>query len=283
MSALAIGGVPEHFNLPWRRLVESGRLEAAGIDATWQDFPGGTGAMAAALGDGTLDVAMLLTEGAVAGIANGGGYRIVSLFTESPLIWGIHVPAASDLHAVEDLRGLRYAISRFGSGSHLMAFAHARVMRWPVGELRFVVVGGLDGAVEAFEQGAAEIFLWEKFMTQPLVDAGRFRRVGEFSAPWPAFVVCASETALRDKRGAVASVLRHVFVDAADLAASPNAPAEIARRYGLRPEQAAEWLEATRWASDIGVDDAAIDGCVDVLQEVGLVAANGEREIVARL
>ena len=71
MGNLSIGGVPEHFNVPWRRLVGSRRLADAGLSATWQDFPGGTGAMGAALNEGTLDVAMLLTEGAVAGIANG--------------------------------------------------------------------------------------------------------------------------------------------------------------------------------------------------------------------
>src|SRR5690606_154661 len=183
LGTLRIGGVPEHFNLPWRKVVASGRLRHAGVEATWQDFPGGTGAMGQALNDDSLDVAMLLTEGAVAGIANGGTYRIVGRFTDTPLIWGIHVPAASPLRSIEDLRGARYAISRHGSGSHLMAFAHARSRGWPVGELRFVPVGGLDGAIEAFEQRAAEVFLWEKFMTKPLVDAGRFRRIGEFSAP----------------------------------------------------------------------------------------------------
>ena len=47
-----------------------------------------------------------------------------------------------------------------------------------------------------FASGNADVFFWEKFMTKPLVDAGRFRRVGEFVAPWPAFVVCASNSAL---------------------------------------------------------------------------------------
>ena len=73
-----------------------------------------------------------------------------------------------------------------------MAFVHARSQGWPVEQLAFVTVGNLAGAVEAFAAGAADVFFWEKFMTKPLVDAGKFRRVGEFTAPWPAFVVCAA-------------------------------------------------------------------------------------------
>lgn len=282
MGNLSIGGVPEHFNVPWRRLVGSRRLADAGLSATWQDFPGGTGAMGAALNEGTLDVAMLLTEGAVAGIANGGTYRIVSRYTDTPLIWGIHVPAGSDLRHIEDLRGRRYAISRYGSGSHLMAFAHARQMGWPVGELQFVVVGGLDGAIDAFGQGKADVFLWEKFMTKPLVDDGRFRRVGEFSAPWPAFVVCASSQALEEKSSDIRTALDQVFAEAERFAASSSAADAIARDHGLLAEDAAEWLRTTRWASGAGIDDGALAECLDVLRAVGLFDPNGAWDFIAR-
>ena len=131
--------------------------------------------MAKALREGELDAALLLTEGAVAAIADGAAFKITSLFTDSPLVWGIHVPAASRFRSVAELRGARYAISRQGSGSHLMAFVHARAQGWPVEQLAFVSVGNLAGAVDAFAAGTADVFFWEKFMTKPLVDAGQFR------------------------------------------------------------------------------------------------------------
>jgi hypothetical protein len=99
---------------------------------------------------------------------------IVSRFTDSPLVWGIHVPAASRFRTVAELDGARYAISRTGSGSHLMAFVHARAQGWPVERLTLVMVGNLDGAVAAFAAGRADVFFWEKLMTKPLVDSGRF-------------------------------------------------------------------------------------------------------------
>jgi sulfonate transport system substrate-binding protein len=272
MTPLRIGGVPEHFNWPWRRLIDAHALERLGVDVSWRDYPDGSGAMAAALRAGQLDAAMLLTEGAVAGAA-AGGFKIVSLYTESPLIWGIHVPAASPIRTVDDLRGRRYAVSRRGSGSHLMSFVHAREHGWPTADLAFVVVGTLQGAIDAFATGAADVFFWEKFMTKPLVDSGRFRRVAEFVAPWPAFVVCASSAGLA--RGAeLATVLRGAFAAAAEVAASPDAPATIATRYGLEANDVHEWLRATRWASRPGIGVEHVAPAVAQLGALGLIGAD---------
>jgi ABC-type nitrate/sulfonate/bicarbonate transport system substrate-binding protein len=213
---------------------------------------------------------LLLTEGAVAGAA-GGGLKIVSLFTESPLIWGIHVPASSRLHTVADIRGKRYAISRRGSGSHLMSFVHARSQGWPPADVELVVVRNLQGAIDAFESGGADVFFWEKFMTKPVVDAGRFRRVGEFVAPWPAFVVCASLGALVTKGAAIAALLRQVSAAAARLAASADGAALIASRYGLDVRDVRDWLGTTRWASGVGIDAAHVAPAVDALRVLDLV------------
>ena len=282
MTNLAVGGVPEHFNLPWLKVVESGVLADVGVDLRWEEYPGGTGAMSTALNDGRLDVAMLLTEGAVAAIANGGTFRIVSLYTETPLLWGIHVPPDSR-YAIDDLRDARYAVSRPGSGSHLMAFALARQRGWPVEALEFETVGGVDGALDAFEKGRADVFLWEKFMTQPLVDAGRFRRIGEFAAPWPAFVVCVSVVALVDKRDAVSAALQRVFAAASEVAGSASAAGEISRRYGLRRRDAEEWLGITRWASGIRPADSPAASALATLRDVGVLASGGAPAMTAAL
>ncbi len=253
MIKLRVGGVPEHFNLPWHLALEARRFEPLGVDVAWQDYPGGSGAMAKALRDGELDAALLLTEGAVAAIADGAPFKIATLYTDSPLVWGIHVPAASRFRAEGDVRGARYAISRAGSGSHLMAFVHARAKGWPVEQLAFVAVGNLAGAVEAFAAGTADVFFWEKFMTKPLVDSGQFRRVGEFTAPWPAFVVCVADAVTRDARAALTQVVAAVLREAQALRASRDAAAVVAERYGLAAADVTEWLATTRWSTGIGV------------------------------
>jgi sulfonate transport system substrate-binding protein len=273
MIKITIGGVPEHFNLPWHLAAESGAPGRLGIDLGWRDYPDGSGAMVAALRSGELDAALLLTEGAVAGVAAGGGFAIASVFTESPLIWGIHVPAASALHTVADVRGARYAISRLGSGSHLMAFVHARAEGWPVDDLDFVTVRNLAGAIEAFAAGTADVFFWEKFMTKPLVDAGRFRRVGEFLAPWPAFVLCVADGVAVERRNALAELLAAVLEHARALTKQVDAATLIGARYSLEPDDVTEWLRTTRWAERVGVTAQDLAEVTAALADLKLIPA----------
>ncbi|HEX7236373.1 MAG TPA: PhnD/SsuA/transferrin family substrate-binding protein [Gammaproteobacteria bacterium] len=271
MIELRIGGVPEHFNLPWHLALEARRFDPLGVHVAWRDYPGGSGAMAKALRDGELDAALLLTEGAVAAVADGAPLEIASLYTGSPLLWGIHVPAASRFRGVGDLAGARYAISRTGSGSHLMAFVHARAQGWSVERLVFVAVGNLEGAVAAFESGRADVFFWEKFMTKPLVDAGKFRRVGEFTAPWPAFVVCAARSLGAAKRSALTRAVAAVLDEARALRARADAVQLIGARYGLAAGDVKEWLGATRWGERVGVAASDVEPVCAALGALGLL------------
>ena len=45
MKNIKIGGVPEHFNLPWHLALEEGLFEKADVSVEWIEFPEGTGAM----------------------------------------------------------------------------------------------------------------------------------------------------------------------------------------------------------------------------------------------
>jgi ABC-type nitrate/sulfonate/bicarbonate transport system substrate-binding protein len=269
LNDIVIGGVPEHFNLPWRDAVAA--LQRTGERVAWREVPEGTGAMAAALGRGDLDIAVMLTEGAVAALGPAPAFGILAAYTTSPLLWGIHVPAASPWQTEDEIRGRRYAISRRGSGSHLMSFAHARSRGWPTEQLVFVEVGTLAGAIEAFRTGAADVFFWEKFMTKPLVDAGEFRRVGEFSAPWPAFVVCVRLACWRAARERIERIVTDVFQRAAEFRHSPQTVTRIEHSFGLTAADAAEWLALTHWADAIAIDADMLDATADVLLAAGAI------------
>jgi hypothetical protein len=52
-----------------------------------------------------------------------------------------------------------------------MSFVHAREQAGLPMILDFVVVGTLQGAIDALPSGQADVFFWEKFMTKPLVDS----------------------------------------------------------------------------------------------------------------
>ena len=247
LSTVRIGGVPEHFNLPWHLAIEAGDPARLGIALEWRDYSSGTGAMLAGLASGEIDLAVLLTEGAALGIGRGLPIDPVSLYTTSPLIWGIHVAPSSRYLRAADLEGARFAISREGSGSHLMSLALALEQDWPTGSLEFVIVDDLPGAVAAFREARADVFLWEHFTTQPAVDAGAFRRIGDFVSPWPAWTLCGRRGIPDAVRGALDSLLGQVALQARRLRASDTAAATIANRYGLEPEAVGRWLETTQW------------------------------------
>src|SRR5690606_27922180 len=114
----------------------------------WVDFYGGTGQMNLALRESEIDLAVILTEGIVRDIVQGNDSKIVQVFVKSPLVWGIHVAENSTYQTISDLKGTEAAISRFGSGSHLMAFINAKNNNWNIQtDLKFKVIEDLEGAL----------------------------------------------------------------------------------------------------------------------------------------
>ena len=109
-------------------------------------------------------------------------------------------------------------------------------------------------------------------MTAPLVDAGTFRRVGVFEAPWPAFVVCVS----RQLGALQRETLRHLYVEvlraARAFAADPGAAARrLGETFGIDAAAARQWLSETRWADSPGVDKRMLRRVAGVLSEAGLL------------
>ncbi|TAF71034.1 MAG: ABC transporter substrate-binding protein, partial [Flavobacterium sp.] len=207
MTTIRIAGVPEHFNLPWHLAIENGDFKKAAINLQWTDVPEGTGKMCQMLRDGSTDIAIILTEGIVKDITAGNPSKIVQVYVETPLIWGIHVAAQSKYKTLTQLEGTKAAISRIGSGSQLMAYVNAGNQKWDANSLSFEIVNTIDGAVTALTEGTADYFMWERFMTQPLVDKGIFRRIADCPTPWPCFVVAVREEILNQTPEIIAKIL----------------------------------------------------------------------------
>lgn len=267
---IRLGGVPEHFNLPWRLAMESPAL--ADLEVEWTDQLGGTGEMVAGLEDGSLDLVSILTEGTMSAIARGLDAVIIQVYVASPLQWGIFVPAASDLHRIDQLEGRPIAISRFTSGSHLMAFVFSNNNGWAIGDDQFVVTGGLDGARKSFAAGGSEVFLWDQFMTRPCVDSGEFRQVGVLPTPWPSFVFAATREALTGRTTEVGRIVDAVVAEALELHDRPGIVELISTRYGLREDTTQGWLDSTRFASRQAVDPDMDDKILATLEDAGFLA-----------
>ena len=268
---LRVGGVPEHFNLPWRLADREGSFAHAGCRVEWREYAAGTGELTRALRDAELDLAVVLTEGAVLDVLAHDVNRIVKVWVASPLVWGIHVPAGSILRTAQQIRGRPVAISRYGSGSHLIPIVDAAARGWDTQEMRFVVVNDLAGARAALADGRAEVFFWERHMTQPLVDSGEFRRVGECIVPWPAFVVSGTRAVLESRPDEIRTVLDIAASHARRLKRRVGAVRQIAETFRIRESDVAHWLDGVRWATGWRCPAAALRRAVGALAAQGVV------------
>jgi sulfonate transport system substrate-binding protein len=247
MTTLKVGGVPEHFNYPWYITLKNKEYIKQDINLRWQDFPGGTGQMCKALRKGEVDIAIVLTEGIIKDIAEGNPSKIVQTYVNSPLIWGIHVSASSAFKDVKDLENTTIAISRFGSGSHLMAIVNANNQNWDFNKLKFKVVGDLQGGIDALSNGEADYFMWEHFTTKPLVDNGTFRRIDDCLTPWPCFVVAVRNEVLENNFEEVKKVLDIINTESKDFKNIDNIDKILAKRYKQQIDDIQKWLKITKW------------------------------------
>jgi ABC-type nitrate/sulfonate/bicarbonate transport system substrate-binding protein len=249
MLKVKIGGVPEHFNLPWYIALKEGLFKSKGINLRWHDCYGGTGEMCQALRNKDIDLAVILTEGIIKDIIDGNDSKIIQTYVSSPLIWGIHVASNSPYTKLNELKGKKAAISREGSGSHLMAYVNAENLGWDLNQdLKFEIVESLQGGIHALSNQQADYFLWENFTTKPFVDSGVFRKIGECPTPWPCFVIAASNNFINQHKTTLSSIIEIINSVTKTFKSIPDIDKTLSKRYEQQIEDVRLWLQLTEWA-----------------------------------
>jgi hypothetical protein len=181
LKKLGVGYVPEHFSTPLHFAVFHGYFAAHNIEVELLPYPSGTGAMIKALEANELDLAVGLTEGWIAALADGktDAYKLVGKYVDTPLCWAISAGAKrSDMASASDLAGgKKLGISRFGSGSYVMGYVLAEQNRWELergdgqGPFDWVVLDNFknlrDGVNGCHHEGkTADAFMWEHFTSK---------------------------------------------------------------------------------------------------------------------
>ncbi|MEO9869211.1 ABC transporter substrate-binding protein [Ekhidna sp.] len=271
MREIRIGGVPEHYNLPIHLAIENGLFEKEGIRIKWTDFPGGTGDMKEALRNNESDLCILLTEGIVTDILNGNPSKIVSGYVKTSLTWGIHTQAQSSITDAANIFDKSIAISRFGSGSHLMPIVNAMMSDQSIDAGQFVEIGNIDGAISSLNEGATEIFYWEKFTTKPYLEKGRLKRIGEFISPWPCFMIAATNNIIEKDAELINKVLKIIHKGNSLFMELKNALNIVSKRYDLDTKDAARWYHATEWSVNGWVSNKMLEGVLYSLKEASIV------------
>ena len=229
-----------------------------------------------------IDMAVILTEGIIKDIIDGNPSKIVQTFVQSPLIWGIHVASDSKYQSIQQIRGKKAAISRFGSGSHLMAYVNAQNHNWDLErDLKFEVIKNLDGAVDGLTHKKADYFLWEKFTTKPLVDKGVFRRIGEIPTPWPCFVIAARESFIDEHPQALKTILDIINETTSEFKQIPSIDRTIANRYRQQLKDVQEWLSITEWSQEV-IDAKTVSRVQDQLLILDIIAEKWTYEQLVR-
>ena len=276
MKTVRIGGVPEHFNYAWYIGLKKNAFKAQGIDLRWVDCPGGTGQMTEALKQNSIDMAIVLTEGIIKAISDGISSKIVQNFVESPLIWGVHVATGSNYTKASELKNTQAAISRMGSGSHLMAYLQAQKLGWnTTRELHFKIVKNLEGGVKALRESEADYFLWEKYTTKPLVDSGVFRRIGECPTPWPCFVIAATDSFIENETFTLKSILETINPITKEFKNIADIDTILSKRYGQKREDVQAWLAQTEW-SQKNIQKETLENVQNKLLELKLISQKSD-------
>jgi len=114
--------------------------------------------------------------------------------------------------------------------------------------LEFEIVNTIDGAVEALSNGTADYFMWERFMTKPLVDKGIFRRIGDCPTPWPCFVIAVRNEVLEKHPNVIAQILEIINAKTSEFKGIPNIDKTLAENFNQKIEDIQEWLSLTEWS-----------------------------------
>lgn len=271
LTKIRVGGVPEHFNLPIHLAIEEGDFLEQGIEVEWITYKGGTGAMTKALENNECDVCIMLTEGTISAIVNGNPSKIVSGYVKSPLIWGIHTGNDSTLTSHHEIYDKMYAISRIGSGSHLMPKVDALVNGKSLNEDQFTIIKNLDGAITSLEKGETDVFYWEKYTTKPYVTKGLLKRIGEFVTPWPCFIISATDKLIDANPELLNRLLKVIHNKCALFMKNPKAIEMVSERYGITMKDAGRWFHATEWTVDSWVTDKMLSSVLYTLKDAGIM------------
>ncbi|KAH6913177.1 hypothetical protein BKA70DRAFT_1525200 [Coprinopsis sp. MPI-PUGE-AT-0042] len=270
---LRVGYVREHFSSPLLQLSE----EDGGKTFTLVECPSGTGQLISRLTNDEIDVAIALTDALIAGIAKGSkAYKLVGSFVATPLNWAVITGSDTEYKSITGLKDTTLGISRYGSGSQIMAYVMAMQQSWPTDDLRFQVNNDIHGLIDSVNDGSTSAFMWEWFTTKPFVDAGKARFIGSVPTPWPSWLIAANPD--RAQPADVSTFLHRLteYVRRFDSDESrENANVEyIKEKFGYPEEDIKAWLQTVRYPQNCQeIPNAVIVDTLTVLSSAGALTA----------
>ena len=129
-----------------------------------------------------------------------------------------------------------------------MAYVNADNQGWKSENLQFEIINTIDGAVESLTNGDSDYFMWEKFMTKPLVDKGIFRKIGDCPTPWPCFVIAVREEVLKNDFETISEILQIINLQTSKFKSIKNIDIVLAENFNQKTKDIQDWLSITEWS-----------------------------------
>jgi cyclopropane fatty-acyl-phospholipid synthase-like methyltransferase len=269
---LRVAGVPEHFNEPWKIASEENLFKEQGIEIEWHSVKEGTGAMINKLKSNEVDVIVALTEGLINDIASGSDIRLIGTYVESPLLWAISTGINSIYNSIEDLKGEKFGISRYQSGSHLMSCVLASQYGWKQSDIEFIINHNFDTLRKSVNDNTTAAFMWEYFMQKPFYDKGEIRRIGEIITPWPCFMIASTKDIisqrLNDLQNMIIALQKSCFIFRTN---SINSIKRISTNFHLTEEDAQAWFDKVNITGSNSVAESTIETTLDALKTANIL------------
>ena len=249
--------------------------------------------MISALQSQSVDVAIGLTEGWVAGLARvasaneSPAYSLVGTYVESPLRWALSTGFARQDVAqeadpgewVKGLKGKKMGVSRVGSGSYVMGFVMADKLGWleeSKDPFEIVVLETFDKLREGVRTGEADFFMWEHFTSKRYFDIGEIKKIGEIVTPWPSWhIVSKPELAGSEQLEEFFALLDKGIKYFQG--ASAEAAEYISTELDYSKEDAEEWLQTVQFAQEVkGVKPSVVKETLSALKKAKVVASDSD-------
>jgi len=282
MTEIRVGGVPEHFNIPWEIAQNNNLCNLDNININFIKIAGGTGEMLSSLKANKLDVIVAVTESLIAGIAKEKDIdiRLIGTYVESPLIWAVSVSPNNNgdtIKTLEDLRSKRIGISRYGSGSHTMSYVLANQYHIDPNEFIFVVKRDFEGLRQGIRDNEIDAFMWETFMTKPYYDSGVLRKLGEIKTPWPAFSFSSTIEYITKNKVLLEKLLRTIEKATSIFTSQQEEYSKvISERFGLKQEDAIQWFKTVKFSANSTFSLYNLNNTVNILISCGTLSSNVE-------
>ncbi|TEB25166.1 periplasmic binding protein-like II [Coprinellus micaceus] len=270
---LRVGYVREHFSSPILQLAE----QDGGKTFTLVECPSGTGQIISGLTNNEIDVAIALTDALITGVAKGSkAYRLVGSYVSSPLNWAVITGKDTRYQNIDDLKDTTLGISRYGSGSQVMAYVMALQKGWPTDQLKFQVNNDIHGLVDSVNEGSTSAFMWEWFTTKPWVDQGKARFIGSVPTPWPSWLIVANQE--RANAAEVKDILERLtgFIrdfDSEEKREKANVEF-IKEKFGYLEEDVRAWLKTVKYPQNcLEIPIEVITATLSTLEKAGVLTA----------